>query len=500
MHIMNDSLSTSSAIEGILSNKKKVMLAFTLLIVLGFLATSYFSYSVSKNLLREQIIQNDLPLTSDNIYSEIQRDLLQPIFTSSFMANDTFFRDWVLSGESDTKQISRYLKEIKERHNTISSFFISETSRTYYHPEGILKKVDEQDSRDIWYFRVREMEADYEINVDVDLANNDNLTIFINYKVYDYTGNFIGVAGVGLAINNVKTLMQNYQDRYHRRVYLVSPQGEITVKSSGTLFPEKSVFEIPNSETVLKEILAGKELANRHQYQHNQTTVHLHSRYIPEFEWYLFVEETEGASMATVKNTFLINALACLIIAVLVLFLTNWLVSEYQKRLERLATTDKLTGLYNRQAFEMFFQQLLKEQGRRYSPFTLLSIDIDSFKQINDTHGHLAGDSVLQGVVGEIRKVIRQEDIFCRWGGDEFLLFLKQCNLEQGSTVAATICQAVRDYRFQKNKNSIGVTVSIGVTQHNQNEDEKDLFDRADRALYLAKEKGRDRYESSASS
>ena len=497
---MNHSFLSISAIEDFLTSKKKVMFSFTLIITLGFLATSFFSYRVSKELLQQQIVHNDLPLTSDNIYSEIQRDLLRPIFISSLMAHDTFLRDWTLAGESDSRQVSRYLEEIKQKYNTFSSFFVSERSRTYYHPEGILKQVHEQEPRDVWYFRVRQLESDYEINVDVDLANNDALTIFINYKMFDYTNNFIGVVGVGLAINNVKVLMQSYQERYHRRIYLVDPEGEITVKSPGNPFPEKSVFEIPDSEKTLKNILQNQDLSDQHQYQLNDRTVYLHSRYIPEFNWYLFVEETEGKALAAVKQTFLMNIVICLTIAVLVLILTNWLVSGYQKRLERLATIDKLTASYNRQAFEMFFHQHLKEQVRQYFPFTLLSIDIDHFKMVNDTHGHPAGDTVLQGVAEKIQKIIRREDIFCRWGGEEFLLLLKKCELEQGCRVANSICQAIRTHHSSVGKEIIKVTVSIGVTQHEQGEREKSLFERVDKALYLAKKKGRDRYEAVASS
>ncbi len=474
------------------------MFTFTLIITLGFLATSFFSYSVSKNLLQKQITHNDLPLTSDNIYSEIQRDLLQPIFISSLMANDTFLRDWVLSGESDSVQISRYLKEIKEKYNTFNSFFVSEKTKKYYHSEGILKQVNEQEPRDVWYFRVRQMKDTYETNVDVDLANNDTLSIFINYKVFDYHNNFIGVVGVGLAINHVKELIQDYQESYHRRIYLVNPQGNITVKSPVSHFPEKSIFEIPNSEVVLKQILTNKELSNRHHYQLNRSTVYLHSRYIPEFDWYLFVEETEGEAIAAVKNTFLFNIGISLTIAILVLFLTNWLVSGYQKRLELMATIDKLTGIHNRQAFEMLFQQHLKEQNRQYLPFTLLSIDIDHFKLVNDTHGHPVGDSVLQEVTEKISRIIRKEDIFCRWGGEEFLLLLKKCTLEQGCRVADSICQTVRDHQFCQDKSNIDVTVSIGVTEHEQGEEDKQLFERVDKALYLAKGRGRDRYESAA--
>ena len=122
---------------------------------------------------------SELPLTSDNVYSEIQRDLLPSIFIASLMANDTFLRSWVIGGEKDPASITRYLKEISEKYNTMTSFFVSEKSRIYYQAKGILKKVSPDSPRDVWFFRVRKMDPIYEINVDPDMANHDTMTIFL---------------------------------------------------------------------------------------------------------------------------------------------------------------------------------------------------------------------------------------------------------------------------------------------------------------------------------
>ena len=97
------------------NRKRQLIFLLSLILVVGFLATSLVSYFVSLSSLRNQITSSSLPLTSDNIYSEIQRDLLRPIFISSLMANDTFFRDWVLDGERDAAQVTKYLKEIISR-------------------------------------------------------------------------------------------------------------------------------------------------------------------------------------------------------------------------------------------------------------------------------------------------------------------------------------------------------------------------------------------------
>lgn len=176
-----------------LTNKIPLLSWLAVLLVSGFLAVSLGGYYVSRDSVREGIIAHELPLAGDNVYSEIQKDLLRPIYISSVMAQDTFLRDWALDGEKDVRQITKYLNEIKTRYETITSFFISEKTRTYYHASGVLKTVRQDDPRDIWYFRVRLMQPPFEINVDPDQANRDAMTIFINYRVFDYSGNYIGV-------------------------------------------------------------------------------------------------------------------------------------------------------------------------------------------------------------------------------------------------------------------------------------------------------------------
>ncbi len=106
--------------------RKKFSWILVTLIIFGFFVTSLVSYKVAHDTLEEQINKDSLPLTSDNIYSEIQQDLIRPIFISSLMAQDTFVREWTLAGEQDPERIIRYLREIQRQYQTISSFYISD--------------------------------------------------------------------------------------------------------------------------------------------------------------------------------------------------------------------------------------------------------------------------------------------------------------------------------------------------------------------------------------
>lgn len=314
--------------------KVKLLPVISILLIAGFLATSLASYFVSRASLRSRITRNDLPLTSDNIYSEIQRDLLRPIFISSLMAADTFLRDWVIQGEQEINQVNRYLKEIKEKYGTLTSFFVSERSKNYYYAGGLLKQVSETDERDIWYFRVRDMKTDYEINIDPDMANKDTMTIFINYRVYDYDGNYIGATGVGLAVSAVKSLIEDYQKRYSRSIYFVDKKGD--VKISGTQFPETvtNISQVSALAPLLEQIVSKKE--NYFKYQHKGRTIHMNTRFIEEFHLYLIVEQAEGTELKNIITTLMINLTICGVITIVILILTGMTVKAYQKRIDTL--------------------------------------------------------------------------------------------------------------------------------------------------------------------
>ena len=163
-----------------------------------------------------------------------------------------------------------------------------------------------------------------------------------------------------------------------------------------------------------------------------------------------------------------------------------------QKKLEELWMTDQLTGLYNRSKLDELFDAELRRAKRYGTHFSLLLLDIDHFKQINDTQGHLVGDDVLYAVSNILQKNIRDVDILGRWGGEEFMLILPNTNQSDALILAEKLRNILRSHAFTPvNK----VTVSIGISSFVAGLTEDELFKRADDALYRAKAKGRDRVE-----
>ena len=161
--------------------------------------------------------------------------------------------------------------------------------------------------------------------------------------------------------------------------------------------------------------------------------------------------------------------------------------------LEEKASLDFLTKLYNRQKFNSFLDYEISKSNRYENQYlSLLLIDIDFFKSINDEHGHLVGDLVLQEVSRILTICSRDTDIVARWGGEEFVLMLSQTNIEHAYLVAEKLRATIEKHHFS----DVGqVTCSIGVSQYHKNESKEELFKRADNALYKAKNSGRNRVE-----
>jgi len=473
-------------------NRRKHFVALlAILLAVGFVATTLISYQVARKSLEEHIADEMLPLTSDNIYSEIQRDLLRPILISSLMANDTFVRDWALGGERNPELITNYLGEIQKKYATITAFFISDTSLNYYHPNGVIKVMDSADPADNWYFRLRTMPADYDINVDSDTADRSRLSIFINYRVLDYSGRFMGVTGVGLSVHSVVALIDNYQRRYNRRIYFVDREGNIRLHGRD-FEPAARLHQRPGLETLATQLLTIPSMSTTYRRDDGEE-IYLNSRLVPEFDWYLVVEQRSDPGRERIDKTLVINILVSLAITTLVLLVAHFTLRGYQQKLVEMATTDKLSGALNRQAFESLFDHAAKLARRRHQPMALLAIDLDRFKQVNDNFGHQGGDLAIHSVASLLQDYSRESDTLCRWGGDEFVLLMEHCSLVEAEGRADEIRLRVRDWSVPFGRDKIAVTISIGVAEYHPGESLDTLIARADNALYTAKGGGRDR-------
>jgi diguanylate cyclase (GGDEF)-like protein len=163
--------------------------------------------------------------------------------------------------------------------------------------------------------------------------------------------------------------------------------------------------------------------------------------------------------------------------------------AKQQRKLSRLVRIDPLTGAYNRRHLEDSLEQAVSNKERYERPISLVLVDLDRFKHINDNHGHKAGDDVLIWVVRTVLERVRKSDRLCRYGGDEFILMMPQTDLQTASTVAEDIKVLVA----QHSPFEFDLSISIGVAELCKGESAESWLRRADHALYEAKNSGRDR-------
>jgi diguanylate cyclase (GGDEF)-like protein len=487
--------------KGGLGDKRRFFGFIAAIIAIGFGGSSLLAFFAARGAVRATIEGESLPAAADSIYAQIRTELVKPVFASSMMAHDTFLHDWSASGESDLGAIENYLGEIVRRNGALTAFFVSERTKRYYYADGVLKTVREDEERDAWYYRVRGMKQDYELNVDIDMAHRDMLTIFVNYRVIDRRGRFVGAAGIGISASTLRDMILRYRSELSTSIYFVDSKGKIV---AGAPYGREAAPPAALGSDPMLDMPAEKALATHggsFRYAHAGETVLTRALWLPELSWFVFVEKAEGGSVALARKALYLNIALCALVLLLVLAASALTINRFQSRLEQSASHDPLTGALNRLSFGAMAEHEIKAARRSGGGVSAVIFDIDDFKRVNDELGHPAGDAVLVRVTESAARAIRSSDMLCRWGGEEFLALLPDCDLEAAALIAEKIRASVLAGTSVDCPCPVSVSAgvaSIDTAAIRAGEPEPasifgELVDRADRALLEAKRSGKDR-------
>ncbi|WP_022941544.1 sensor domain-containing diguanylate cyclase [Psychromonas hadalis] len=463
--------------------KTRMLLIISSLIILGFLVSAISSFTISQQRALKSLTEQELPLVLNNVYSDIQRDLLKPQLVSSMMANDTFVHEWAENGELDIQSMSRYLQKIKQEYDLFSAFFVSENSQRYFYSEGVLKVISANTEADSWYYRFKDKQASSEINIDPDMGNQNQLAIFINVKVLDQAQQLMGITGVALNINNVTAKLQEYYFKYGKQVYFLDNNGEVILSSYHRNDAHKKL-----TKNALKAFITEmrQEKEGQFSYQLDDDHYLLQTRYIEELDLILCVEVQLDEINTPLIRELVIKLFVSFLLLSLILWLILKTINRYQEKLESIAWKDALTGLLNRHSFVDSYQIEHNRHQRNNHEMAILMIDIDLFKEINDKFGHLIGDQVLKYSAMSLKKVLRPSDVIARWGGEEFIVLLPDTALDQALLSAERMRKLIEAHQDLK-----GITISIGISMFCATQNMDGNIGIADRHLYRAKKQGR---------
>lgn len=471
-------------------NYRIVFIITTLLFTLSVSLTGV-NYYVSMNLTHSQLKNSSLPLTVDNIYTEIQKQIIEPNLIASMMAHDTFMKDWLANKESDSEQVVKYLDTIQNKYQMFATFLVSDKSQNYYSASGLLEKVKESNPNSKWYFAFKKNSEVHEINIDKNKHMGSSLVMFINHKIFDNDFHMIGATGVGVKTSYINDMLEQFRLKYSFNVYFINNKGEVVI-SELDINTLNNINDVPELKEISTDLISkGSQLF---EYNRNNEAILLNRKYIPELDLYLLVEAKMSDFTNEVKETLYFNVVISLLLTIAITIIVLVYVRKIHGKLNQLVDYDPLTDLPNRRFFNKSLDHALLLKKRNKTNLSMLFLDLDNFKAINDTRGHDVGDKVLKHIAKILKTTIRETDFISRWGGEEFVVLLLDSDIEGAIFSAEKIRQTI-----EKDMSLFGlvdhqVTASFGVTEVQGDDDIDAIFKRADRALYKAKAAGKNQY------
>lgn len=439
---------------------------------------------------REQLKNSALPLTVDNIYTEIQKNIIEPNLIASMMANDTFLIDWLSHKENDEQKIVRYLEAIQNKYQMFTAFLVSDKSKNYYSAKGVLDKVDIDRPNNQWYFNFKKGPELSEINIDYNSHMGSELIMFINHKILNSDYHMIGATGVGIKTSYINDMLKIFRQRYQFSVYFVDVNGKVVIAEQN-IKKLKQLSDIPELAKQLSDIIGkGSQVID---YTQAGEAYLLNRKYIAELDLYLIVEAKVNNFTKAATDTFYFNILLSAIITLLISFIIVLYVRKIHLKLDKLASNDDLTGLANRRYFHEKLGQLLLLKERNNNNLSILFIDIDDFKYVNDTKGHAVGDKVLKVLAKILNTSIRKSDFVARWGGEEFIILLIDSDINQAQVIAEQLRAQVANSKQLSLFTEKPITISLGATSVTDDDNIDAILKRADDALYKAKSRGKNR-------
>lgn len=286
-------------------------------------------------------------------------------------------------------------------------------------------------------------------------------------------------------------------ERFNRQIMSSLGEGVFCINSAGqlTLINQAALdlLGYSNEESLLgwdaHELIHGRYPDGRPYPKEECPICHVIETAKALYTWRDTFFRADGKPLAVESSATVIKGLADEANDVVVVFreITEQLAIEDE--LQKAAHYDRLTGAFNRHFFDKLVEQERARNARLGEHLSLLILDIDYFKSINDEHGHLVGDEVLKELASQIRERVRQTDILTRWGGEEFAILLPDTSFEGARELAESLRESVAAGEFAHGQ--CGLSVSLGGTEMHTDEKPAESFKRADEALYKAKASGR---------
>ncbi|WP_039989302.1 sensor domain-containing diguanylate cyclase [Paraglaciecola arctica] len=412
----------------------------------------------------------------------IIQQLMQPLHISQTLAKAKELKDLMLNPVENEEQIFVTLKRLNQEFS-LNFFIASEISRVQYDSEG--KKIELNEGKVDWYFRYKSQPE----NAMADIGQWQNPQFYIDLKIYDDEDNFLGVFGVGKSLNAFTQVFNEYKKTYGYDFIFVDQNKDITLTSDPELLIKgvtfKNLADLPWFQNLNPE--QQQASLNNLLLQINGQEALIAELNIQPFDWTLYIITPLQSRQTEISRGFIISVVTLLAVIFGLFLLIYNLLYYFKKDIQKIKQIDILTELPNRSNITLKFEELMYEK----QSMSLVLIDLDNFKPINETHGRKAGDIVLRQVAQMLQTDIRETDILGRWGGEEFILLMPNTGPHEAVELCQELCNKLGAMTITTGTTSIQITGSFGVSFTASPRTMSEVISAADDALFSAKRDGR---------
>ena len=462
-----------------------VIYVFTIITIV---ATSYFTFKeffISHSQRQQEAI---IPL-----FSVITSEIIRPLTIAQYMANDQFLIEHAQQSEIDKPFLSAYLTKISKQFNMLSFLALE---KHHFMIDSTNKQTQLDDSNPEWFYRLK---ASNKKQL-VDIGNAEDPHLYFDLRLENENKEFIGFVGVGIDLTAFSEMFTKFHQQFGFELYFVDENNIITLASNNLMKAEKRHRLIDsinvNDLDWYKSYLAKHPENNQNKIENKNTNFSesinelIISRMpLKALNWQLYIVAPPATEQSDYWQLFIRKLVIFLLVFAVLFVVFYFAVTYFKSKLVKDSETDYLTQLPNRSYIHWQYKELNKQHHR----MSVVIADIDKFKEINDTYGHLVGDDVLKVIAKRFTESLRKFDITGRWGGEEFIMLLPDASADQAQEIIDRIRINIANIPFLSSSTSkeFNVTVSFGISECPKSTPLEKVLEKADKALYIAKANGR---------
>lgn len=437
-------------------------------------------YFVTEDLFYDNAKESAFSI-SNSIYVALDDNIFSVTDLTTQVGNDPFIAENFFSDESSKeREIQQYIFNIRQIYQYNFVRVASFQTDYYYSEQGICNSFNEANPQDQWYFDIKSKSDQQNGYIPLVIKNDDHIYFYNIHIIHDTNGDARGFFLIALDYGDALQAIVKTVNALDANIYMIDRNGQLDTTFFQTISNTSQALPVQ-----LEDLQIGDLLSENQQFiQTTHANISITLKYINELDRYLIITQDLSSH---IYYTFILIFLGISLLLLIILLVVLRLIDYSNKKFQTEASLDPLTQIYNRSIYNSKLVESL-ELCQHYGIISsLIILDIDNFKSINDERGHQVGDEILIKIATLLNDCKRKHDILFRWGGDEFVIIARS-HLKPSMLLTNRILTGASQIFWKENT---PVTLSIGVTELKQDDTKKTVFERADQALYLAKNNGK---------